>query len=138
MRPARAAPARPPRDRRLDVLRGWMQLSIYLSHIVGTGFAWLIHAAWGLSDSSEQFVLLSGLGLGSVFTLKAARDGFAAGLRDLMGRVRRLYAIQLLVVAGFAVVVFAIAPWLGLPDQAADLGWTHAAQAPFQAAAGFM
>lgn len=138
MTPGRAVPPRPPRDRRLDVLRGWMQLSIYVSHVVGTGFAWLIHAAWGLSDSSEQFVFLSGLGLGSVFALKTARDGFAASFHDLMRRVRRLYAIQLLVVAGLAAVVFLVAPWLGLADQAADLGWSHAAEAPLRAAFGFL
>jgi hypothetical protein len=134
----RIVPARPPRDRRLDVLRGWMQLSIYVSHIVGTGFAWLIHAAWGLSDSSEQFVLLSGLGLGSVFALKSARDGFASAVRDLMRRVRRLYVIQLLVVAGFALVVFAIAPRIGLHDAASAMRWGFAAEDPAEATAGLL
>jgi len=57
--PSRQALARPPRDLRLDVVRGWMQLSIFISHVAGTACIWLIHASWGLSDSSEQFVFLS-------------------------------------------------------------------------------
>ena len=90
IRPAAPFPGRPPRDARLDLLRGWMQLSIFVSHAAGTAFAWGIHAAWGVSDSSEQFLFLSGFGLGSVFALKAARDGRGAALRDLLGRTRRL------------------------------------------------
>jgi len=38
-RPQARAPARPlerpPRDLRLDVLRGWMQVSIFISHAAG-------------------------------------------------------------------------------------------------------
>jgi hypothetical protein len=44
------------------VVRGWLQLSIFASNAFGSFIGgWMIHAAWGLSDSSEQFVLLSGL-----------------------------------------------------------------------------
>ena len=66
----------PARDTRLDLLRGWLQLQIFASHAHGSLIgAWLISAAWGFSDSSEQFVYLSGFALGSVFTLKAHRGG---------------------------------------------------------------
>src|SRR5690242_5373396 len=88
-------PTRPARDLRLDIIRGWMQVSILVSHVAGSVFAWGIHAAWGLSDSSEQFIFLSGMTLGSVFTLKSARDGFRPAQRDLLGRTRRLYATQI-------------------------------------------
>jgi hypothetical protein len=133
-----SVPARPPRDRRLDVIRGWMQVSIFVSHVVGTGFAWLIHAAWGLSDSSEQFVFLSGLGLGSVFALKAARDGFAAGAADLGRRVRRLYLIHLLVVALLAAAAFGAEAALRLPGEAATRGWMYLAEAPLPAVAALL
>ncbi|MGG5822537.1 OpgC domain-containing protein [Falsiroseomonas sp. HW251] len=130
-----AMPARPPRDLRLDVVRGWMQLSIFVSHIAGTGLYWFIHASWGLSDSSEQFVFLSGLGLGSVFALKSVRDGFAGAVRDLGGRLRRLYAMHLGVVAVLAV----LAAWADarlLPGEAARMGWGFLAAAPAEALAG--
>ncbi len=134
MRPG--VPAPPPRDPRLDVLRGWMQLSIFISHIVGTSFGVLIHAAWGLSDSSEQFVLLSGFGLGSVFALKATRDGFGIGLADMWRRTARLYRMHLLVVAAFAALVLLAERFL--PGEAARLGWTHLLEAPGPAAAGLI
>jgi hypothetical protein len=132
----RSVPARPPRDPRLDVLRGWMQISIFVSHIAGTAFGVLIHAGWGLSDSSEQFVFLSGFGLGSVFALKAARDGFPAGLADLRGRTWRLYLKHLLVALVFALLVFGVEPLL--PGEAARLGWTHLAEEPASALGGIL
>ena len=131
-------PVRPPRDRRLDILRGWMQVSIFVSHVAGTGFAWLIHAAWGLSDSSEQFVFLSGFGLGSVFTLKEARDGFAAGLRDLSRRLRRLYLVHLLVVALLGAMIFSAQAVLSLPEEALRSGWAWLAEAPLAATTGIL
>lgn len=113
----------PPRDPRLDVLRGWMQLCILVSHIAGTSFGWFIHAAWGLSDSSEQFLFLSGLGLGSVFTLKATRNGPGPAMLDLARRTRRLWVTHLTVLASFGALVWALDRTL-LPGEAARLGWT--------------
>jgi hypothetical protein len=127
----RVVPKRPPRDLRLDVLRGWMQVSIFVSHAFGTAFAWGIHAAWGVSDSSEQFVLLSGLSLGSVFALKRARDGFAAALRDLGQRLRRLYLTHLVVFFAFAAMVFAADLFTRLDGVVAEGGWRWLAAAPW-------
>jgi hypothetical protein len=123
--------ARPPRDLRLDVIRGWMQVSIFISHVAGSVFAWAIHASWGLSDSSEQFVLLSGLALGSVFTLKAVRDGMAVARADLGRRTLRLYGTHLTVFLGFAAMVFAAGVVLPLPGEVARLGWGWLAEAPW-------
>ena len=115
--------APPPRDPRLDVLRGWMQISIFVSHIAGTTFGWFIHAAWGLSDSSEQFLFLSGFGLGSVFALKAARGGAGTALADLARRTRRLWVTHLAVLAGFGALVWVLDSTMA-PGEAARLGWT--------------
>lgn len=116
-------PARPPRDTRLDLVRGWLQISIFASHAWGTWIGvWFIHAAWGLSDSSEQFVFLSGFTLGSVFARKAARDGWRGAARDLLARTWRLYRTHLAVFAAFAVLVFAVG-CLWLPGEPARLGW---------------
>jgi hypothetical protein len=123
-------PKRPPRDTRLDLLRGWMQLSIFISHATGTALAWGIHAAWGASDSSEQFLFLSGFSLGSVFALKAARDGKGAALRDLLGRTRRLWLAHMTVFLGFAVLVLGLDSAL-LPGEAERLGWRWFASAPW-------
>ena len=93
---------------RLDIVRGLLQLSIFASHATGTWIGvWLILAAWGLSDSSEQFVFLSGFTLGSVFARKAARDGWRAASADLLRRTWRLYRTHLLVFVLFGLGVAA-------------------------------
>lgn len=130
--PPRASDLRaPPRDLRLDVVRGWMQVSIFVSHVVGTAFAWGIHAAWGLSDSSEQFVFLSGVALGSVFTLKAARDGVATARADLMRRTLHLYRTHLAVLVLFAATAIAAEVLLPLPGEVRRLGWSWLVEAPW-------
>ena len=130
--PARGTPTlvRPARDTRLDIMRGWMQVSIFLSHVTASFFGWFIHATWGLSDSSEQFIFLSGFTLGSVFTLKAARDGFAVARADMMKRTWRLYLTNLMVFAMFAALVFAAGMHL-LPGEPARLHWTFLAEQPW-------
>lgn len=129
-----AAPlARPPRDQRLDVLRGWMQLSIFVSHVVGTSLAWGIHAAWGLSDSSEMFVLLSGFTLGSVFSLKLARSGPLAAQRDMLARSFRLYRTHLTVFFMFAAMVIAADMFVPMPFAVDRFGWRFLVDMPWAA-----
>jgi hypothetical protein len=117
-------PPRPARDTRLDLLRGWLQLTIFASHATGTWIGvWLIYAPWGLSDSSEQFVFLSGFTLGSVFARKAARDGWRAGAADLLRRTWRLYRTHLVVFVLYGAMVCAAGVAL-LPGEAARMGWS--------------
>jgi hypothetical protein len=128
---------RPPRDTRLDLLRGWLQLQIFASHAHGSLIgAWGISAAWGLSDSSEQFLFLSGFALGSVFVLKEHRSGWRAALLDLLGRVARLYRTHLIVVCGFAALVMATEMACRWPGEAAALGWSWLLQEPWFALPG--
>ncbi len=122
---------RPARDARLDVLRGWMQVSIFISHSFGSVFAWAIHASWGASDSSEQFMLLSGVALGSVFALKRVRDGFATAWRDMWQRAQRLWLTHLVVFFAFAAVVLSAGLWAGLPGDVEILGWTWLTREPW-------
>lgn len=116
-----------------------MQLFIFSSHtaitVTGTGVLgwWIIPAAWGFSDSSEQFVFCAGLGLGSVFALKRARDGFPAARADLLRRTLKLYRTHLLVFAVFAGLVFWAAMQLRLPGEVALMGWSFAAERPWAA-----
>jgi hypothetical protein len=116
-------PARPARDTRLDIIRGTLQLTIFASHVVGSFIGgWLIFGTWGLSDSSEQFVFLSGFTLGSVITRKSLRDGWPPAAADIWRRTWRLYKVQLLVAAlYFAMVLLAGATIL--PGEAQRNGW---------------
>jgi len=116
-------PARPPRDTRLDIVRGLLQLIIFASHATGTWIGiWLIPSPWGLSDSSEQFVFLSGFMLGSVFARKAARGGWRAASADLSWRTWRLYRTHLLVFALYGLAVVVAGATL-LPGEAERMGW---------------
>nr|WP_281417331.1 OpgC domain-containing protein [Plastoroseomonas hellenica] len=108
---------------RLDILRGWMQVSIFVSHCVGSYMAWGIHAAWGVSDSSEQFVLLSGLLLGSVFTLKTARGDGAGARADILARTLRLWRTHILVFLLMAAFILGLERSLGVTGEAMRLGW---------------
>lgn len=130
----RRALARPPRDLRLDILRGWMQVSIFGAHAVGTAFgAYGIHAAWGVSDSSGQFVFLSGFVLASVFTLKAGRDGPAEARRDMLRRAGRLWFIHLALFLVFGALVAWAEMALPLPGEADRLGWRLLIEDPLAA-----
>jgi hypothetical protein len=119
---------------RLDIIHGWMQISILISHVAGSVFAWGTHAAWGLSDSSEQFIFLSGLTLGSVFTLKARRDGLPRAQDDLLRRALRLYATQMKLFFGFAAMVLLGAALLSDGDALRRGGWCLLVDAPCPAA----
>jgi hypothetical protein len=82
---------RPSRDPGLDALRGAMQLFIFVSHVPDSWLWVLIHKSWGFSDSSEAFVFLSGMTLGSLFALRAHERGWFAGARELVLRGLRLW-----------------------------------------------
>ena len=132
-RPDAPVPARPGRDVRLDLFRGWLQLTIFASHAQGSwAGAWLIHGAWGLSDSSEQFVFLSGLALGSVFARKHLRDGWAGATRDMLGRAGRLWRTDLATLALFGAMLLLLdRTWL--PGEAASHGWRFLLDDPWRA-----
>jgi hypothetical protein len=126
--------ARPPRDTRIDIIRGWLQLTIFASHAAGSWIgAWLIHGAWGLSDSSEQFVFLSGLMLGSVFARKAAREGFPAAAFDMAKRTARLYRTHLITFFLFGGMIIAVTNSGLLPGEVKRLGWSFLVQHPARA-----
>lgn len=123
----------PPRDTRLDLVRGWLQLTILASHVGGFASVWLIHAAWGYSDSSEQFVLLSGLMLGSVFTLKRARLGWAAATADMARRIARLWRTRLVALFAFGAMLIALDRTC-LPGIAGLFNFSFLMHAPLRAA----
>ena len=128
---------RPARDTRLDLLRGLLQLQIFASHASGSLIGgWLITAAWGLSDASEQFVFLSGFALGSVFTLKARKGGFRAACQDLAQRIGRLHRTHLMLVCGFAAFVITLDLCVPLPGEARAMGWGWMLDAPWFALPG--
>ena len=114
-------PSRPLRDTQLDIVRGWLQLTIFVSHAAVPGISgWLIHGAWGLSDSAEQFVFLSGFVLGSLFARQWTKYGWTDATRDMLARAAKLYRTQLIVFALMGTMVI-VADHSGLlPGQSSD------------------
>lgn len=130
---------RPSRDTRVDIIRGWLQLTIFASHAAGSWIgAWLIHGAWGLSDSSEQFVFLSGLMLGSVFARKSGREGFRAASRDMAVRTWRLYRTHLITFFLFAGMIIAVTDTGLCPGEVKRLGWSFLMAHPAHAIAAVL
>jgi hypothetical protein len=129
--------ARPPRDLRLDIIRGWLQVSIFGAHAVGSAFgAFGIHAAWGFSDSSEQFLFLSGFVLASVHTLKADRAGPLAAARDIWQRGFRLWLVHLLLFLMTGALILWAEMGVPLPGEVDRLGWRILATEPLVALPG--
>jgi hypothetical protein len=112
-----------------------MQISMIVAHCYGAEIlGWGIHASWGLSDGSEQFVLLSGLVLGSVFARKRF-GGVGAAARDMLARALRLWRTHLVVFVGLGVLVVA-AEHLLATGEAGPLGWSLFAAKPHEALLG--
>lgn len=101
-------PPPPMRDQRLDFYRGVLQVFIFVGHVPDNPLAWLIHRSWGFSDSSELFVLFSGLTLGSLGARVAAKSGWWRAAGDLWRRAFRLYLRHLIVFVLMAGYVFAL------------------------------
>jgi hypothetical protein len=71
---------------------------------------------FGLSDSSEAFVFLSGVSVGMVYLPRARRQGLAAVVRGCLQRALKLYGVHIALTAA-ALVIFALAFWVsGVPD----------------------
>ncbi len=129
--------ARPARDLRLDIIRGWLQVSIFGAHAVGSAFgAYGIHAAWGLSDSSEQFLFLSGFVLASVHTLKSDRAGPWAAATDIWRRGVRLWLVHLLLFLMTGALILWAEVGIPLPGEVDRLAWRTLAEQPLIALPG--
>ncbi len=59
-----AAPARRPRDPRIDAFRGVALVMIFIDHVPGNPYETLTLRNWGFSDAAESFVVMSGIAAG--------------------------------------------------------------------------
>jgi hypothetical protein len=88
-----------PRDRRLDLFRGWIIVAVVVTHVEVSG-VWsdVTLNAIGAITGAELFVLLSGLVLGMVYPIAVRRLGGPAAALGMLERARRLYLTALAVV----------------------------------------
>ncbi len=100
----------------IDFWRGAVLVAIMIDHIPGNILEYLTPRNFGISDSAEAFVFLSGLSVGFTYVRKAERHGMRAVARGAIVRALRIYGIHLALTLG-AFVIFGLGYWLcGLPD----------------------
>ncbi|ABM44542.1 hypothetical protein X471_00810 [Bartonella bacilliformis str. Heidi Mejia] len=83
------------RDTRIDVVRSLALLTIFINHIPGTIYEHITHKHFGFSDSTEIFVLLSGVSLALSFSSLPERMNFTKNLRKIWQRIVQLYTAYL-------------------------------------------
>ncbi len=68
----------------IDFWRGAVLIAILVDHIPGNLLESFTPRNYGLSDSSEAFVFISGLSVGMVYAPRARTRGFAPGCARLL------------------------------------------------------
>lgn len=128
MHGTRPLPSKPPRDARVDLLRGFALLTIFVDHAPGNFLGLLTLRNFGFCDAAELFVILAGFSATLAYGKIFERDGIGSGLRRVGARCLRLYVFQAgLLLATLFVIRFWLARFgLDLPDLAPflDLGMT--------------
>ena len=120
----------------VDFWRGCVLIVILVDHVPGNLLEWATPRNFGLSDSSEAFVFLSGLSVGMVYGPRAAARGWASVALNCLRRAARLYGVHLaLTLAGL--IIFAAAYWLtGVESLITPHGRSLAFASPASALAG--
>jgi hypothetical protein len=88
-----------PRDRRLDLFRGFIIVTVVVTHIeVGGPYSYVALKAVGAITGAEMFVLLSGIVLGMIYAPTVRRLGEWATAVVMLRRARKQYVVALAVV----------------------------------------
>ncbi len=100
----------------IDFWRGGVLIAILVDHIPGNVLEFFTPRNFGLSESSEAFVFLSGISVGMVYLPRARRHGLAAVARGCLQRALKLYEVHIGLTAA-ALAIFACAFWMsGVED----------------------
>ncbi|RBP04086.1 hypothetical protein DFR50_14158 [Roseiarcus fermentans] len=118
----------------IDFWRGAVLIAILVDHIPGNLLESVTPRNFGLSDSSEAFVFISGLSVGMAYAPRAASRGLLAVARGCFERALKLYGVHLVLTLA-ALVIFAAAFWMsGVEDLIEAHGRSYVFDSP---AAGF-
>jgi hypothetical protein len=92
---------RPPRDLRLDLLRGIGQWMVFLDHIPYDVVGWLTIRNYGFCDATEFFVFISGYCAGYIYGPVIRSGGFLNAAKRLLRRTWQLYIAQIFLILVF-------------------------------------
>ena len=79
----------------IDFWRGGVLIAILVDHIPGNVLESLTPRNFGLSDSAEAFVFLSGLSVGLVYLPRARKQGFESVALSCLQRALKLYGVHI-------------------------------------------
>lgn len=87
------------RDRRIDLLRGFAVLAVFIDHVPGNALHLLTLQTNAFSDAADIFVFLAGYSAWLAYTRAFEHGGVWAGTRRVLARCARVYAMQVAVMA---------------------------------------
>ena len=104
------------RIRDIDFWRGAVLIAILIDHIPGNPLENWTPRNFGLSDSAEAFVFLSGLSVGLIYMPRAYKYGIEPVAGGCLKRALKLYGVHIALSVA-ALVMFGAAYWAsGVPD----------------------
>jgi hypothetical protein len=89
-----ARPQKFARDARIDLLRGFALLTIFIDHVPDNPLNALTMRNFGFADAAELFVILAGVSAMTAYGRAFERDGARSGLRRVLLRCLRIYLVQ--------------------------------------------
>ncbi|WP_414472318.1 OpgC family protein [Microvirga sp. M2] len=95
------------RNTTIDFWRGLVLVIIFVNHIPGNLIEHITPRNFGLSDSTEAFIFISGLSIALVYGPRLPQGDLFGVVRQCLQRAFKLYRIHLLLTAG-AIAVFSI------------------------------
>ena len=120
----------------IDFWRGAVLIAILVDHIPGNLLELATPRNFGLSDSAEAFVFLSGLSVGLIYAPRAHTRGLMAVTRACLTRAAKLYGAHVALTVA-ALVIFASAYWMtGVSDLVAAHGRSYVFDTPLTGLAG--
>jgi hypothetical protein len=100
----------------IDFWRGIVLIAILVDHIPGNLLEFVTPRNFGLSDSAEAFVFLSGLSVGAIYVPRARALGVVGIATSCLRRALKLYGVHIATTA-VALAIFALAAYFSGLDQ---------------------
>jgi len=90
-----SAQSKPARDPRIDFLRGFALITIFVDHVPDNPLNIFTMRNYGFADAAELFVILAGISAMMAYGKGFAHEGARSGLRRVALRCLRIYVFQI-------------------------------------------
>lgn len=104
------------RDTRLDVLRGFALLTIFVDHVPHNSLSMLTLRNFGFADAAELFVILAGFSSMMAYGRVFEQRGLRAGLRRVGARCLKLYAYQVILLFALLGIIISFREYSGFGE----------------------